>query len=78
MPSIENINVEEMELQGFSRSIAELEWLLLILSMLYYVSPGAIIADAWKLVSAMILFAFFTLAFHYFNFSGRKVNGKLQ
>ncbi len=77
MPSIENINVEEMELQGFSRSIAELEWLLLILSMLYYVSPGAIIADAWKLVSAMMLFAFFTLAFHYFNFFRKESKWKI-
>ncbi len=57
-----------MELQGFSRSIAELEWLLLILSLLYYVSPGAVIEDEWRVMLAMVVFALFTLSFHYFKF----------
>lgn len=68
MATFEKINVEQMELQGFSRSIAELEWLLLILSLLYYVSPGAVVDDTWAVMVAMILFALFTLAFHYFKF----------
>ncbi|NNE38337.1 MAG: GGDEF domain-containing protein, partial [Gammaproteobacteria bacterium] len=65
------------ELQGFSRSIAELEWLLLILTMLYYVSPGIEIADPWSVVIAMVMFAFFTLAFHYFNFFKKETRWKL-
>lgn len=77
MPSIESINVEKMELQGFSRSIAELEWLLLILTMLYYVSPGSEIEEPWVVVVAMIIFAFFTLAFHYFNFFRKESKWKL-
>lgn len=68
MVAPEKINIEQMELQGFSRSIAELEWLLLILSLLYYVSPGAVIDDRWSLMVAMVLFALFTLGFHYFKF----------
>jgi len=77
MPSTENTNIEEMELQGFSRSIAELEWLLLILTMLYYVSPGAIINNQWSIVISMIMFAFFTLAFHYFNFFRKESKWKI-
>lgn len=77
MQPFEKINVEQMELQGFSRSIAELEWLLLILSLLYYVSPGAFIENKWSLMVAMIMFAFFTLAFHYFNFFRIETRWKL-
>jgi len=77
MASFEKINVEQMELQGFSRSMAELEWLLLILSLLYYVSPGAVIDDRWELMVAMILFALFTLAFHYFRFFRVETRWKL-
>jgi diguanylate cyclase (GGDEF)-like protein len=77
MATLEKINVEQMELQGFSRSIAELEWLLLILSLLYYVSPGATIDDKWGLMLAMVLFALFTLAFHYFNFFRVETRWKL-
>lgn len=77
MAAFEKINVEQMELQGFSRSIAELEWLLLILSLLYYVSPGAVIDDTWSLMVAMVLFALFTLAFHYFKFFRIETRWKL-
>jgi len=68
MQKLENIDVQDMELQGFSRSIAELEWLLLILSLLYYVSPGAAIENEWSVMLAMVIFALFTLSFHYFKF----------
>jgi len=77
MATFEKVNLEQMELQGFSRSMAELEWLLLILSLLYYVSPGAVIDDRWVVMVAMILFALFTLAFHYFKFFHVETRWKL-
>ena len=77
MQALEKFDVDEMELQGFSRSIAELEWLLLILSLLYYVSPGAVIDDTWNVIMAMLLFALFTLAFHYFKFFRVETRWKL-
>jgi len=77
MQTLEKINVEEMELQGFSRSVAELEWLLLILSLLYYVSPGAVVHDSWNLILGMVIFALFTISFHYLNFFRTETRWKL-
>lgn len=64
----EKINVEQLELKSFSKSIAEIEWLLLILVILYYVSPGVEILNPPGMVAAMVVFAGFTLCFHYMNF----------
>lgn len=77
MQSLDKVNVEEMELQGFSRSIAEIEWLLLILAILYYVSPGAVVEDQWNVIVAMVIFALFTLSFHYFKFFRAESRWKL-
>lgn len=33
------MDIEQVELRGFSRSFAELEWLLLVLILLYTVAP---------------------------------------
>jgi diguanylate cyclase (GGDEF)-like protein len=66
--SIEQLNVEQIELKGFSRSVAELEWLLLILVLLYYIAPDTYIEDSTQLVLAMVSFAAFVLAFRYCNF----------
>lgn len=63
-----NFNVEQLELKGFSRSVAEIEWLLLLLVILYYVSPGARILNPPGVVLSMMAFAAFTLGFRYFNF----------
>ncbi len=35
---IEQVEIERVELKGFSRSFAELEWLLLVLVLLYTVA----------------------------------------
>ena len=60
--------IEELELTGFSRSITEIEWLLLILVLLYYVLPGIEIENPYGIVVSMVIFAAFTLSFHYINF----------
>ena len=39
------MDIEQVELKGFSRSFAELEWLLLVLILLYTVAPGAYIEN---------------------------------
>ena len=59
------IKVLQTELKGFSRTIAELEWLLLILVLLYFVVPSAVITDKWGLILSMILFATFVISFRY-------------
>lgn len=71
------LDIEQIELKGFSRSIAEIEWLLLILVMLYYVSPEARVDNPFGLVSAMILFAVFVILFHYVNYNAPQYQWKL-
>ncbi len=39
--AMDELNVEQLELKGFARSIAEIEWLLLLLVLLYFMSPEA-------------------------------------
>lgn len=65
--SVGVLDIEQIELKGFSRSIAEIEWLLLVLVILYYVSPEAGVANPFGLVLAMVGFALFVLGFHYLN-----------
>ena len=72
-----NMDIEHVELRGFSRSIAELEWLLLILVVLYTVVPGNFITDQWTILQSCIYFAGFVLAFRYLNFYERETRWKL-
>ncbi len=71
------MNVEQLELKGFSRSVAELEWLLLILVILYAVVPGNYIEDKWLVIKSCLFFAGFVLAFRYLNFYERETRWKL-
>ncbi len=65
------------ELRGFSRTVAEIEWLLLILVLLYQLaaSPDEITSAA--LAMAMFFFAAFVLSFHYANFYRQENQWKL-
>ena len=65
------------ELRGFTRTIAEIEWLLLILVLLYQVvlAPDEEVAAA--LAMAMFFFAAFVLSFHYANFYRKETHWKL-
>lgn len=71
------MDVEHIELRGFSRSIAELEWLLLILVILYSVVPGNYASDNWSIIKTCMAFAGFVLAFRYMNFYKRETRWKL-
>lgn len=73
----EAFNVEQVELKGFSRSIAELEWLLLILVLLYFVAPGTYVAEKNPMILAMVLFAGFVFAFRYANFHTQQSRWKI-
>ena len=65
------------ELRGFSRTVAEIEWLTVILVLLYLavLSPGPEAATALAL--GTLLFASFVLCFHYLNFYRSETNWKL-
>jgi diguanylate cyclase (GGDEF)-like protein len=65
------------ELRGFARTVAEIEWLLLILVMLYQVVLVPDQESAAALMMAMFFFAAFVLAFHYANFYRRETPWKI-
>lgn len=65
------------ELRGFARTVAEIEWLLLILVMLYQVVLAPDEESAAALMMAMFFFAAFVLAFHYANFYRKETHWKI-
>lgn len=72
-----SIDIEQIELKSFSRSIAEIEWLLLILVVLYYVSPDAQVQNSDAMIVSLLSFASFILSFRYFNFYTRQSRWKM-
>lgn len=58
-------NTTLSELQGFSRTLAELEWLILVLVLLYFVVPSSAILDKWGIIIAMAIYASFIISFRY-------------
>jgi diguanylate cyclase (GGDEF)-like protein len=70
-------NIAQSELQGFSRTLAELEWLLLVLVLLYFVLPSTAIIDQWGMLLAMALYAAFVISFRYSKLFTRETQWKL-
>jgi diguanylate cyclase (GGDEF)-like protein len=71
------LTIEQDELKGFARTIAEIEWLLLILVLLYLVAGGP--KDEGRIAVHMALFFFgaFILTLHYIQFYRRESRAKL-
>jgi diguanylate cyclase (GGDEF)-like protein len=69
--------LSEEELRGFSRTVAEIEWLTVILVLLYQVifAPGPEASAALAL--GTLLFGGFVLSFHYLNFYRKESNWKI-
>ena len=70
-------NLSAEELRGFSRTVAEIEWLTVILVLLYQVvfTPGPEASAALAL--GTLVFGGFVLSFHYLNFYRRESNWKI-
>lgn len=64
----EDVDIEQIELEGFTRSIAEIEWLLLILVLFYYISHSAEFRYPFGVFISFAVFTVFIFAFHYVNF----------
>jgi diguanylate cyclase (GGDEF)-like protein len=65
------------ELRGFSRTVAEIEWLTVILVLLYQVVFGPGPEASANLALGTLLFSGFVLSFHYLNFYRRETNWKI-
>lgn len=62
------LNQEPEALSGFSRTVAEIEWLLLVLMLFYLVVGHTEESVKIFLLGGLCAFAGFVMAFHYFNF----------
>ena len=64
----EILGVEQEELRGISRTVAEIEWLLLILVLLFQVFEGPLAEDQAAISAGLFFYAAFVLGFRYTNF----------
>jgi diguanylate cyclase (GGDEF)-like protein len=58
---------DPIELNGFNRTLAEIEWLLLVLVLVYLVLPDEPVEQTLGIAAASALFAVFILGFRYLN-----------
>lgn len=76
-PLVFDPDLSAAELRGFTRTIAEIEWLMLILVLLYQVVIKPDTETSAALAMAMYFFAAFVVSFHYANFYRRETAWKL-
>jgi diguanylate cyclase (GGDEF)-like protein len=69
---------EQDELKGFSRTISEIEWLLLALVLLYLLAGGPPDEGRVAIHAALFFFAAFILGLHYLNFYRPENRSKLM
>ena len=70
-------SIEQEELRGISRSVAEIEWLLLVLVLLYYAFGGMTEDDKPAVAASMVLYAGFVMGFRYARFFKTESRWKL-
>ena len=71
------LSIEQEELRGVSRTVAEIEWLLLILVLLYLSFGGAPADSEPAISSALFFFAAFVMSFRYTNFYRAETRWKI-
>jgi len=64
-PIERSLEIEQAQLRGFARSIAEVEWLLLILVVLYLFIGNPSLARSPSVLGVLLGFAAFVLLFRY-------------
>ena len=64
-PIERNLEIEQAQLRGFARSVSEVEWLLLILVVLYLFIVSPELARNVTVISVLVGFAAFILVFRY-------------
>ena len=71
------LSIELEELRGISRTVAEIEWLLLILVLLYLVFGGPAKEDEIAITASLLFYAAFVMAFRYANFYKKESRWKI-
>ncbi len=70
-------SIELEELRGISRTVAEIEWLLLILVLLYLAFGGPAKEDEVPITAAVLFYAAAVMSFRYANFYKRETRWKI-
>lgn len=70
-------SIELEELRGISRTVAEIEWLLLILVLLYLAFGSLAKENELAITAALFFYAAFVMAFRYANFYKRETRWKI-
>src|SRR5512138_265798 len=70
-------SIEKEELRGISRSVAEIEWLLLVIVLLYYAFGGVADEDKPIITVSLVLYALFIMGFRYARFFKEESRWKL-
>jgi diguanylate cyclase (GGDEF)-like protein len=76
-PNERGLEIEQAQLRGFARSVAEVEWLLLILVVLYLFIANPALARGTDMLVALLGFAAFVLLFRYGKPFARRTHVKL-
>ncbi len=76
-PARREMDIEQAQLRGFARSFAEVEWLLLLLVMLYLFTTQPILARTPLLIGMILAFAAFVFAFRYGKLLARRPRLKI-
>ncbi len=76
-PVERGIDIEQAQLRGFARSISEVEWLLLILVVLYLFVTRSDLAQAVPVIGSLVGFSGFVLAFRYTGVLARRQRFKI-
>ena len=75
------VSIEQEELRGISRTVAEIHWLLLILVLLYLVfggeRPGADAESEAAVAAGLFFYAALVMSFRYANFYKRETRWKI-
>ncbi len=65
IPIDEHKEIDEAELSGFRRTVAGVEWLIVVLVLLCMKLPGLVVSESINLVATVVAFAAFTCLIHY-------------
>jgi diguanylate cyclase (GGDEF)-like protein len=76
-PAERSLDIEQAQLRGFARSVSEVEWLLLILVVLYLFFVDRTLADSVVVLGVLVAFAAFVLVFRYMRPFARQIRLKL-
>ena len=71
------VSIEEEELRGVSRSVGEIQWLLMVVVLMYHVFGGTPEDERPAFVVAMVLYAMSIMGFRYANFFKHESRWKL-